>query len=446
MAMPRSSVAITRTDRSRWLLLALLSSSPLLPTPVQAQEDVQRVSVAGRSRDDYDALGIRLGSITLKPSVGFNVALDDNIYAQEVNQQRDAILTLSPSLVVQQKSPIATAELEVSANLERYMDQGSENSDDGFARGSVRIRPDPTLQLTSDFNLVRRAEDRRNLGSFTLAPTPVRFTSVESQVGAEKALGSLRFGLSGRVRRASYNSGTAPDGTGIDYSFRNFNIYQGTARVGFSRTGSSQLYLAGTYNRRLYDQRPGDPNFDPLTRFDRTSSGYRIELGYNRQVSALLFFMGQIGYLRQDFADSRLRDIQGLSFSGNLLYNFTPLTSVTARASRTLDETVTPLAAGNLRSEVAVRVDHELLRNLIVSADVRYADIQPSDVTEGADAADLLRFARQSQEFETGASARYLLSRKITIDGDIRYRLRSSSDPTIGFNNFVAMLGIRYGL
>lgn len=437
MGIPRSFAGITRTKmKARFHLGAQVAMvmTPFLCVPVaRAQQDVQRVSVANRSRSDYDPLGIRVGTMVFYPAVKASASIDDNIYAQKANKISDEILSVSPSLMAIQTTPLSNARVTISSQHDRYASRSTENADDYRATGTAQYGIGTPLVLNGGFTLARLSEDRTNLGSYSQSAQPIRYTTLESELGAQQALGSLGLGLSGRARRVTYSQGLDAMGAPIDYSFRNFNTYQGTARVGFSRTGLSQIYVSGTYDRQIYDRRPGDANFDPLTSYDRTSSGGRIELGYSRQVSSLIYLDAQIGYLHQKFADSRLKTVSGLAYSANLLWNFTPLTSITGRLTRAVDETASPLTAGNLRSEGTIQVDHELLRNLIISANGRYAKISPS----GPDAS--------SDELEAGLSARLLLNRRISVEGDVRHRSRASDNTAIAFSANTATVGLTFG-
>jgi len=69
-------------------------------------------------------------------------------------------------------------------------------------------------------------------------------------------------------------------------------------------------------------------------------------------------------------------------------------------------------------------VDHELLRNLILSAGVRYARINPAGLSP------------KSREYEARLGARYLLpNRFMELRAGYAFEKRSAANPTIRFNS-----------
>ena len=159
-----------------------------------------------------------------------------------------------------------------------------------------------------------------------------------------------------------------------------------------------------------------------VTPFERNSNGFRAEVGASFELTSLIYGEARVGYLRRNNFNTNIRDVGGLSFAANVLWNVTPLTTVRLVADRTVEDSSSQIVAGNLRTQGTVTVDHELLRNLLLNASVRYADINP------------IGLSASSQELEGNVGASILLNRRFRFQA--RYRLYNRTSDI--FNNFVS--------
>ena len=240
------------------------------------------------------------------------------------------------------------------------------------------------------------------------------------------------------MRRLTYGDAILSSGI-LDETFRNVHIYNGSLQIGYNLDSLSQFFVRGTLERRRYDLRPGDPGFDPLTQIDRSGDSTLIEGGVQRDVTRLIQATLRVGYLNFRYPDPSLRDISAFSYFGNVRWNVTPLTTVNATAQRRVDETSSPITAGNLRDELALAVDHELLRTLILSGRARLAWINPSIVGGSS-----TLIVRSSREQELSLEARYYIARSFRIQGGYTYSSRQSVDRFIAYRSNRLTLGVNY--
>jgi len=217
----------------------------------------------------------------------------------------------------------------------------------------------------------------------------------------------------------------------IDLRFRNLKVRTGTGQIAYRLRSGTSAFVRVQSEKRTYDLRPGDVGFDPITQTDRSSKGLKAEAGLGVELTSLIYGNVRVGYMKQNYADALLRDVSGISYGADLLWNITPLTSLKFTADRAVDETSSQTTAGNLRSEFTANVDHELLRNLILSAGGRYARINPAGLSP------------KSQEYEAKLGARYLLpNRFMELRAGYAFEKRSSANQSIQFssnNIFIAL-------
>jgi hypothetical protein len=89
-------------------------------------------------------------------------------------------------------------------------------------------------------------------------------------------------------------------------------------------------------------------------------------------------------------------------------------------ARREVEDANLTASSGYFANSVAVRVDHELLRNLLLN------------VATETEIDDYIGVPGNIKIFRATGGARYLLNNSVSLTGDLRYAQRNSTVPTIG--------------
>lgn len=430
------SIEGKRVSRLRNLSLGASAVAVLvcsMAAPAYAQDDVQNQSVLERDRPQYENDGIRAGSFIIRPQLDTSVDFNDNIFADETDTESDVRLLVRPQVLVRLNQPIVDLQLRTGFDLERFADNSSEDTDGYFAGLRGTIGRGQATQVRFQLDYRSDNESRRALDSASGLATRLGRDSFEGRVELRQDLGDINAFLSGRARRITFGSARDSDGELVDFSFRDQTLYRVTGGAEYSVSANDLIIARASYDKREQDVQLGDPELD-IAGFDRSSDGFRAELGYGRQVSELLYLRVFVGYLEQDFDDPRVRDISGISVNSDVFWNVTPLTSVRVAASRSIDEVVSPDRAGNLRTQVSAQVDHELRRNFILSARARFADISPRGLGDTND------------EFEASLTGQLFVNRLITLNGGFSHFQRNSSRVGGSFDENVFSVGVRLRL
>jgi len=105
-----------------------------------------------------------------------------------------------------------------------------------------------------------------------------------------------------------------------------------------------------------------------------------------------------------------------------VIWNVTRLTTLTLNASRAVNTTNPSIGNGTgyLTSVGALNVDHELLRNVLLNANVGYE----IDEFQG--------LSRTDNVFTAGAGVKYLVNRNLYLGGTYTYQQRSSTGTAAG--------------
>jgi len=396
-----------------------------------AQSVVPGQSVADRPHPDYDPVGHHVGGFTLFPALQTSIDATDNYRATNTNKEGDVYLTLQPN--VRLRSNWTRHRLDLTGYVSRsfHFSQSTENiSQYGTtATGVYDISRRTAVRV--DVAATRGAESRASLGSFRGAAEPVRFDNFRAGVALTQDFDPLAVDLLFSVERVNYHDAEIAGGGVADQDFRDVDIVTTGGGVRYDLQNGVSLVASARYQQNSYDFGPDSAGFNPLLDIDRRSSGFTLLGGVSLELTKLLTGYVQVGYLGRDYRDARLRDLNGLSFDANLLWNVTPLTSIRLRGSRSIDETSSQLSAGNTRTDVSLRVDHELYRNLILNADTSFTHFSPNGVGFGGD------------EYGVGVGARYLMNRRYSFTANLRYTHRSSESAFLRYGAFAAGIGLR---
>ena len=100
-------------------------------------------------------------------------------------------------------------------------------------------------------------------------------------------------------------------------------------------------------------------------------------------------------------------------------------------ASGEIEETTVGGASGRFVTAFGLRVDHELLRNLILGARINYAN------------QDYEGISREDDVFGGGLNALYMMNRNFQLRAGYSYRERDSDAPGEDFSENLLSLGLR---
>ena len=112
---------------SRLLVLAAGATASMLAYGAHGQEPGPNVPVTGRSRPDYDPLGIRAGGFLIYPSFTVDGSYNDNIFADDDNQESDFIFTYSPRIDFRSNFPRHSLNWTLHTDVGQYVDHTNEN-------------------------------------------------------------------------------------------------------------------------------------------------------------------------------------------------------------------------------------------------------------------------------------------------------------------------------
>ncbi|HSO42271.1 MAG TPA: outer membrane beta-barrel protein, partial [Rhodospirillales bacterium] len=184
-----------------------------------------------------------------------------------------------------------------------------------------------------------------------------------------------------------------------------------------------EAFVRAVPNIRRYDETP-----DALG-VDRDSWGYSVAGGLAVDFG-ITFGEFYAGYLQQFYDDSDLENVSAPTFGGALTWNATTLTTLSLAVERSFLDTTAAAASGYVSTAGELTIDHELLRNVILTAG---GAITNNDY-EGIDRTDWFYIGN--------VGARYLLNRNLYLSAGYLYRHRTS-DEVNNFDQNVIRIGLQ---
>ena len=299
---------------------------------------------------------------------------------------------------------------------------------DGSLRANLRL--DIRRDTTANFELRGTLSTQQpSAADFTAQGITVSGRPAVYQFGTTAGLTQAfgRFSVTGSalIDRTDYENAKLSNGGAYNLSADNVTAYGLRLRTAYEFTPGVTPFLDLTTDTRVRDN-PVD-----LAGYRRDSNGVTARIGSTFELSRVLTGQIAAGYTQRHYADSRLGDAYGPTLDSSLVWNASPLTTVTLRATTDVAETTIPGASGALSRTGTLQVDHTLMKNLTIGA---IASVQNSNY----------QGVSLSQSTYTGTlKADYNLTRWLVLRGSVSQSRMNSSNPGSSYTDNIFLLGLK---
>lgn len=385
---------------------SLLLSTVWMIFPAHAQVDQGNVAVMSRTHADYDPKGIPAGAFRLYPSLTLAAEWNDNVFAQENNKTSDIVFSVRPYISAQSNWGRHSLQASLGAVTTSHREASNDDVTDWDAAADARLDlfHDTTFGFGGFYQDLHESRTAAESGPLTPTSELTEYTVANGHLTASTVLS--RFRISGRVDETKYdfkNNGA---------EFRSHKETAGSVRVDYALSPDTRLVGQVGANKRSYD-------VDPT----RDSKGSDALVGVNTKLTHVINGEVLVGYTEQKYDDPAAGKVSGLAVRGRVEWLPTQLTTVTFTGSREILDTGVAGANGVLSTREGVRVDHELLRNVILTAGVA--------VTQ----ADYQGAINRSDDWvDADIGATYLMNRNVGITAAYYYGDYSSDGADAGRN------------
>jgi hypothetical protein len=415
--------------------VALFAALGACSSALYASQDIpQGQDVADRPHPDYAQVGIDVGGFTLLPSLTTTAAATDNYRAARVDRKANASLLLRPDLTWHSDwaRHRIDGDLFVEQRLNAPLQHENVTSYGASANALYDFSRETRLRVSGAVK--RLAEDRTKLNSFQAAVEPVRYDVLHGDGTFSKSFGQLELQGTASFDKLDYRDAKLSDGQSISQDFRDYRSIAIGGSAEYDLANGIGLIATARRFDNDYDFGPGSAGFVEGVSLDRDSVGLTAEAGVTLELSNLIFGTIQAGYLTRNYKDPRIHDISSPSFTANILWNVTPLTSLIGTARRWIEESSSTVSAGNVRSDFDLEVHHELYRHVLLTGEAGLSRFKPVSI------------GSMGTEYSGLLGARYLLSRRATINSQVRYSRRDSNNLLLRYHATEFRLSFHYGI
>lgn len=422
------------THPRAWTACLLGLVAPLAEAHGQTTVDprMERDTVGARARPEVETAGARVGALLVSPSFGIEADANDNVYARSDVKRGDVAVAVQPALAVRTQWSRHALGLAADGSIKRYAKRTTENVETYAVKLDGRLDISGDTRISGDVGTARRIEARGTTGDTLFGAAPIAFTVLSGGGEIEQTFARARVTLAGRYERFRYEDRTLGAAV-IDLSQRDYEALTGSLRAAIGIGPGVAAFASLAYNRNRYLAPPIGPS--------RNSHGFTALTGLAFGLNRLLQGEIGLGWVRQDFTAPVFPRISGLAYNAQLKWSPTRLTTVRLSGGRTFQRSPIIAIAGIQQHEVALSVDHELLRTLILRPALRYmvADFQ---VPTGA--------ARRQERYFTGSfGVSWRLTEHFEITGDYAHSTGRGSgavDPGRSYDRNRAVLSLRWRL
>jgi hypothetical protein len=407
--------------------------NPFDPTPQP------NVTVQNRPRPDYDPIGLRAGSFFFYPTLDVGGLYDDNVYATKKQADGEFAATVTPDVRVISNWSRHQLTFDVGGDMAFYPNNSSLDYEDFHLQNTGRLDVTQNNTVLESLSIQHLHEDpsssdfqqsNGNSSNSNGNPDLTTYWDYDANLAYRHDFSRFYTLLGGEFRRLDFDKNNSLDNGsngGSDTNTRDRNQYLGRARLGYQLSPRIDTFVQGTYDVRRYDT-------DEAGGFNRDSEGYSLRAGVGLDITSILFGEVSAGYTHRTYDSNQLESFGGFGYAGKITWNVTTLDSLIFEGAADAYETTVVYnnkqASADYQYTISVDWTHELLRNLLLNANIGYV----RDDYEGT--------SRNDNTFLAGGGVTYLINRHLSLEATYDYNNRDSDADNAVYSRNLFRIGV----
>lgn len=391
--------------------LFLLHAAGAAAQSIGPEATARGVTVMSRPRPDYDPLGVRLPGFRLDTSLETGLGYDDNLLPGRKPNRSGGFF--EEALGVSGSTTWTRHGIDVFATqtTRQHLQDSDLNWLDYAVGGRGRYDIGRASSVYLRYEHVRSHLDVDNVDVLEEGTTvPVPYDTDIFQAGGTAAFNRLVINGMVDYRLLRYEDVTY-NGVRDVVSNNNHDELLGEASADYTfLPGRSVIGLV----------RLQDISYDRATQRGRDSFTWEVQGGVRYDFDGLWQARLLAGYRQRDYDQPELKSLSSPAFEGEIVLLPSQLTTVTLTVQRTIEESIRETSVSYTRTAARLRGDYELLRNVIVSGEVR---AEKRDYPRGGgNAADIIGLleARMLLNRNMAVVASYLHTERVEAPSGIR--------------------------
>lgn len=412
-------VALGRLSKVAVLVCALGVTG--MGTAQADQDDSSSSDVFARLRPEYDPNGMHVGAFTLYPTATSGAGSNSNVFNSSVGVE-DYFYSLQTGAKLQSGWSRHEFTFEAQTKSVWYSNQVTENRTDWDVDAGLRLDlvRGSTLSVDGRYALDHEARGMDHPGGLLPgeAAAPTEFTSNALNAEFEHSFNRMKLTFDAGWNRFDYvDTATISSPLMLNNDDRDRTVLRYAGKTSFEVWSDTALFVRAAMATTDYTQATDDSGIN------RDSDELILDGGLELAISHVLVGEIAAGVSQKSFTDASLPETSGANIDLKLKWYPSMLTNVTIKGGRSNEETTVAGSSGFVSTKGAVTIDHELLRNLILSGQVSY---------ENDEYAQTLR---NDDVLKGGLSGRYLINNNLHLDAGWEFVDRNSSDTPFAYSS-----------
>ncbi len=376
--------------------------------------------------DPYAALGIRIGSVTLRPAITNSIGYDTNPQRTSTpGAKGSAYSRHEGELAIQSDWNVHELKGQLRGGyLEFFRAKDASRPD---AEGNLDLRLDATrdtrILLESRLKL-----DTQRPGSPDLSAAVTgrpQIYQYGASAGVTHDINRLQLTLRGSVDRSDYEDARLSNGAMLSQKDRNMTQYGLRLRAAYEVTPGFRPFVQAEIDQRDFDEKSDSSGYR------RSSNGLTGRVGSTFEISRQLTGEVSGGYQDRKYDDTRLTNLRGFVGDAAILWSPTPLTTVTLRGGAELGDTTIAGSSGTTVRRATLEVAHALRRNLTVTGFTNFSRTEYDGQGLREDYTNV------------GARLEYKLTRTFAVRASFTHERLNSTAQGSDYTANVSLVGLR---
>ena len=396
---------------------------------LRAQKVVPEEAVQSRDlteeENPFQAVGIRIGSITLRPTLEQGVEVTSN---RTASAGGGAATSSNTTLRLEGVSDWRNGSLETTGFVTLRKAFSGNSEIDPEAGASIKLTQ-PILRdwgytIGAAYGLKRESAVSGSALPTTITKRPLA-QDIRLSLGVGKSEGALQPSFKLELDRLTYGEAVDSAGASISQSDRDQTSLRGTLRLGAELSPAVTPFVEVAYGKTWRDEAVD------VFGNDRSSTDMRASIGAEINLSKKLNGEFSVGWLRQSFESSGLSDIDGIALAAALNWSPVQGTVVTAGLTTNAESANSATVSGSLVYGATLGLTHQLSSRWSTSANfsAAYRDFTAGGGNDTSLSAEL--------------AATYWVNRMLGVNAKARYESVSSSDPLRESDTTTLLLGLK---
>lgn len=382
-------------------------------------------TVSNRSRPEVDPAGVRLGGFRLDAAASLGIGYDDNLLGTNAARVGDGFF--ETGLRAGLSSDWTSHRLGVQAGLtdRRYFSEGNFDWTDWDVGAFGRYDLDADTPVSASYahrrlHLDPQSVDLQQAGIVR----PVPYDVDEFNIGVSTRINRVRLGVGATYGMYRYENVDSVSGGNVSV----FDYDSLTLRfdTGYEFVSGRSVTLGLRWQ---------DVDYRNAAQSDRDSQTVAALVGFRYDFDGVWQGSVAVGYARREYSGSQFKPLETPAVEANVTWNATSLTTLNLTATRTIQESLRTNTASYVTNYAQLRVDHELYRNIILSAAI------------GLEGQEYQQPTQRALDLIVRPSVRWLVNRNIAMTLDYQYVNRLSRSGGIrDFDENVVFLRVRFAI